>query len=363
LSDRVQHDLEYKNGQWNVARYNSDPYTAYPNASSPFPLYVMTKDGFVIERSHPISGLLDTSQFDQLLKFSEPEFIDTPTNERWRIFAKPIIRENKTWGVIAVSIYHPAEESLAQVDQKLHDNADLIDQQLEVHNNDIDGSKLDVRNIHYDVSFEVVNDFNKVIINEGRTPTFIDKSYVKTELTMPGTRVIQDSVSKEEFLVYSQPFFDEEKNSVGVITVAKSLSSINVVLQKFLFFIFIIDLVALVPACVFWWKLKDMSDPESVLAKPPKFVAFDKKTSVLTVNKNEISIPYASNQYEICTALFSLPQKKWEADELLEKFGEEINKDSNRKIYDAMLAVNKKVGFQLIVYQDKRYSLSLIPSA
>lgn len=374
LNDRVHLDLQFKNGTWDISRYNSDPYTAYPNTSSPFPLYVVTTDGFVIERSHPITSLLDTSDFNQLLKDQTPRSIKTTTNEEWRVYAKPIARDGKTYGVVAVSFYAPAPEMIEQIDQQLRDNADRIDEQLQIQHNEIDTSKLDIRNTHYNISFEIVSNFNKVLANEGRTPTFIDKSYVKNELNSLGTRIVQDSSSHEEFLVYSQPFLDQTNTPVGVVVVGKSLSSITTVLKQFLFFMAMLDLFGFLPvfAVIFYVWLRKSSSAQAALiaqaqAQPqsdpselsyiPKSMSFDKKRSILKIDETTIPIPYASNQYELCVAVFSDPQKNWEADELLEQFGENPTKEAVRKVYDAMLAVNKKAGLKLIVYLDKRYSI------
>jgi DNA-binding response OmpR family regulator len=76
------------------------------------------------------------------------------------------------------------------------------------------------------------------------------------------------------------------------------------------------------------------------------------------MNEQIIQIPYASNQYYIMTALFSNPKKRWEQDEILEKFGEVESEEGWRKVYDAHLAINRKVGFKLIDYRDKLFRIN-----
>jgi hypothetical protein len=63
--ERVQSDLLYENNQWNTEKYRADPETPHPTGSSGFltPLYIVTSEGFVIERNLPIKGLLDTSDY------------------------------------------------------------------------------------------------------------------------------------------------------------------------------------------------------------------------------------------------------------------------------------------------------------
>jgi hypothetical protein len=89
-----------------------------------------------------------------------------------------------------------------------------------------------------------------------------------------------------------------------------------------------------------------------------KNINFDKKTGTIYVDKRKIVIPYASNQYYLCKAVFLNPNKNWEVDELLEKFGEEAMSGATRKIYDAMLAVNKKTGIKLVVHKNKTFKFN-----
>lgn len=93
-------------------------------------------------------------------------------------------------------------------------------------------------------------------------------------------------------------------------------------------------------------------------------VCFDKEKSELKIDGKPTPIPYSSNQYYLCEALFGNPKKRWENDELLEKFG--VNTDlSNAKIkrqpYDAMIAINKKIARlspDLIQYKNKTFQIN-----
>jgi DNA-binding response OmpR family regulator len=90
-------------------------------------------------------------------------------------------------------------------------------------------------------------------------------------------------------------------------------------------------------------------------------ISFDKKTGNLTIDNHVIEIPYATHQYYLCKALFSAPRKRWEGDELLDLFGE-TDSTNRRKVYDAMLIVNKKAAAymsdRLIVSRDRIYQIN-----
>src|SRR5581483_9497719 len=72
FTHRVVSDLSYKNGTFDTSLYTADPKTPHPNGSSGFtsPLYIITTNGFVIERTHPINGFLDASDYKKSLSFS-----------------------------------------------------------------------------------------------------------------------------------------------------------------------------------------------------------------------------------------------------------------------------------------------------
>ena len=117
LSQRIQHDIKYDQGKWDTKLYNADPFTPYPHGSSGFsqPLYIITSEGFVIERNRPISGLLDSSDFKHLLSFSRPQSISTVTNENWRVLSSPIRNKARTIGVVLVAFYNPSTSQLDDV--------------------------------------------------------------------------------------------------------------------------------------------------------------------------------------------------------------------------------------------------------
>jgi len=83
---------------------------------------------------------------------------------------------------------------------------------------------------------------------------------------------------------------------------------------------------------------------------------------VLRINDQQVQLTYATNQYYFCQALFASLKKKWENDELLEKFGEDFDKDGWRKVYDAMAEINRKTApfltEKLVVIDNKTYRIN-----
>lgn len=359
----IKNDMKYTNGQWDTTLYNSNPLTPYPNASSTFPLYVITSDGFVIERSKPINGYLDTSDLKQLLEFETPETINTVTNEKWRILSKPVIVNGNTVGAVVVSYYNPEDQIIESIDKKLDDNLKKIEKSVHFENNQLLVKDFDVRNIDYSVSFEVVNKFNKLVINNGRLPAFIDPSYVNNELNNTNLRTINDLETSEEFVVRSEAIYDDNGNPIGIVVVGKSIEPINRTLADYILLTFIIAVsltlpIIVVTLIILRWEIKEIfADSNEPPQKTIKKLSFDAKSGTLIVDEETIEIPHDTNQYYLSKAIFGSPKRKWEHDELLEKLGEGFDNMNTRKIYDTMNAINKKSGVKLIIYADKKYSL------
>jgi hypothetical protein len=87
-------------------------------------------------------------------------------------------------------------------------------------------------------------------------------------------------------------------------------------------------------------------------------ICFDKKDSEIKVDEKNYTIPKDTNQFYLCKALFSNLKKEWEQDEILEIMGESFSAKNTRKIYDAKLAINKKIGIKLIEHENKKYFIS-----
>jgi hypothetical protein len=366
MTEHIANDLRYDNGRWDTTLYNSDPLTPYPNASTTFPVYIITDTGFVIERSKPVNGFLDTSDFKHLAEFTKPTTISTLTNENWRVLSKTIKNGDDNAGVLMVSYFNPEQEVLPTIDQRLQANIAVIESQVKVVNGELKMDKLDIRQIDYTISFEVVNKYNKVLANNGRTPSFIDPSYINSELTKPQVRFINDTADNEEFIINSRPFKDTKGNTVGLIVVGRSIEPVYSSLRDYLLASVSIGLILTIPLTIATIimlnrQLRQLLNKRGVFEEEeelPKQIKFDKERSMIIVDGDEIKIPYDSNQYYIVKELFNKPTKKWDQDELLEKLGDDITMNNSRKVYDAVIAINKKVDSKLISYQDKLYFLN-----
>lgn len=359
--NRVQNDLEYKNGIWDMTKYNADPETPHPHGSSGFsnPLYILATDGFVIERSNPIPRFLNSSDFKHLSLFLQPQSISPIEHETWRILAKPIIHNDKTVGIVVVSMFNPNNPDTVQTDAELLRNVELISSKLKFDDDKIDASGVDIRTIDYDIAFEIVDRFNTVILNNGRTPTYIDPSYVSDAMDYPEFRIIRNPITSERFLIHSQTIKNTTGSINGVIVAGQSIQPIDEILSDYLYFSMAINLF--VTPLIGWSILrivkkmatkKSESKDKETLHK----LEFDSKLSRLTINERTIEIPFASNQYYLCKTLFSAPKKRFELDEVLERFGE-TESDNWRTAYDTVVAVNKKAGCKIIEYKDKTFMI------
>jgi len=367
LTMRIDKDLKFNGDTWNTSLYNSDPLTPYPNGSSGFlnPLYIITKEGFIIERSSPISGLLDTSDFKHLLQFQTPQTINTVTNEAWRILSQPIVRSGKTLGVIVVSYYNPRAAETTVIDRKMQENISLISSHLSFDNKQINTSQLDIRNIHYEFSFEVVDVYNNVLINNGRVPTYVDVSYFSKELRNKQKRIVTDEKLKQQYFVVSRTISNNVGEPVAIIVAGQSIHAITKTLQTFSLVDLIVSAFLIIPLLFYLvYNMKSefialISSNQLSSEKKIKSLFFDKKKSQVHIDQTIFDIPYSSNQYYICEALFLHPTKKWEYDELLEKIGDTDSETINiRKVYDAVLAINRKTNIHLIEYKNKVFSLN-----
>lgn len=373
LTRRVAQELKYENGKWDTSLYASDPETPHPSGSSGFSstLYIISADGFVIERNVPIAGILDSSDFSHLMAFQRAQTITNITNETWRVLSKPLVYNGKTVGVIMVSVYNPDRLIQESADVKLLANMNYIDSKIAINNGVIDTSAVDIRHIDYDISFEVVSTFNQVILNNGRMPTYIDKSYVYNEIKNPNKiRTFKSSADKKTYLVVSQPLYDSSNNPIGVVLTGRSINFITdifvtttpfIVGFTILSSLFIIYFITCLSKRAIHDTLHHYDSMKKNRPLPTK-IFFNKTDSILTIDDKQISIPYASNQYYLIKTIFTNIKKRFEVDDLLLAFGQDGSPEHWRKVYDAMILINKKVEpflpVKLIELRDKTYHLN-----
>jgi len=374
LTKRIQDDIKYEDGNWNILQYNADPEVPGRNR-----MYVFSIDGFVIDRWRPIAGFLDTSDFKKLLSYQEPQTIHTITNQTWRMYSLPITDQGNTVGVITVSNFKPRQKDKNEtdnIDNYLKENADLIKEKITVLNGKINTDNLDVRDVPYDISFQIVDQYNSILVKNNnsssldRIPNFIDPSYVQKEIQSPTNGQIWSKDGKDAFMVKSKTLYDQNHNPIGVIIAARTMDDFYGLIKVY---ILVKVLLGALVSLVFAWIVSRLSkkvlhklqvhQPTKLMSlQDIKTIGFLPKESVIEINNTKIPLTYATNQYYICQALFSNPKRKWEVDQLLDKLGEEHSKEGWRKVYDAMVVVNKKIAtmahIRLIVTNNKTYQIN-----
>lgn len=368
--ERVKNDFAFDGNTWNTTKYLADPQTPHPNGSSGYvmPLYIISTDGFVIERTNPISGLLDSSDFQKLRKFTAPVNVSGNTNEEWRVVSREIPGATAPAGIIVVAMYDPAHKNIKMTDEQLLKNSDLLMEKIRIlPDGSLDVTGIDIRNIRYDVSFEIVNTYNRVVLNNGRTPSFIDASYIEKEMKNH-VQFIRDSKTNELFFVHTDTIRNPDGVIKGIIVAADSLQDMEFILRNFLLISLFLGVGIAIPISFGfsligkqWVKMNishEAGELEKLSQKIPERVWFDAKQSLLHVDGDTFQIPYATNQYYLCDALFLHPAKRWETDELVERIGGVSSSGNIRSLYDASLALNRKFGWKLVVYQDKTYRLN-----
>lgn len=267
-------------------------------------------------------------------------------------------------GVVSVAHYNPAATDSSTIDADLRKNLSQITAKIKTKGNSIDITSVDTRDVDFDISFEIVDRTNHVLANNGRMPTFIDPSYVAAEMQQAGTfRVVKDTRTHERFLIISKSII-RSASPIGIIVIGKSLAPFESLIYSYTVSVVGIGIVGLpIISLLLSWLLfrsgKKSTSTNGLQQIPVKRVRFLVKESILEINGKKVEIPYATNQYELCKALFSGPNKRWELDELIEKFGEPTESSNIwRKVYDAALSLNKKVGFKLVEYKDKTFKLN-----
>ncbi|MGZ6004915.1 MAG: hypothetical protein ACXWLH_02075 [Candidatus Saccharimonadales bacterium] len=375
IAQEVKQDIIYKDGKWDTARYDSDP-----QIPGNFRLYIITKDGYVIDRWRPIKGFLDTSDYKQLLTYQTIQSVNTITGQKWRIFSLPIKNHNKdTIGVVTVGHYSNAQDELAATDQLLTSSAEQLASKIKTNSWEIDTSQINVRDVPFEVSFQIVDQYNTIHIKSDnassidRLPNYIDPSYISQQLRQPTLRTVNDNVS-DTFLVHSIPLFDQHQSPIGTIIIGRTISPYISLIRWYILFSALAEAIIIGVAAGYLWMnkkslIEDFNAEQEQAAAVIKLTAtdvnkisFNKVDCIIKINTKAINVTYASNQYYMCIALLNSPRKKWETDELLDKFGEENHRDGWRKIYDTMSTINKKVAaiadFKLFVTNNKTYQVN-----
>lgn len=364
----VASDFEYVGGKWNTERYLADISTP-----TEIPLYVYATDGFLMDRINVIHGLLDTSNFDYASSFKQPTTIISPAGETWRVVSHLIDRNGQNKGTILVAYFEPKGIPTKEIDVKLQETALMLDSKIQLTGDSLDVSRVNQKEVDANISFEIVDTFNRSLMSIGGAPAFIDKSYVQDALSSHGFRKVYDRNTHTPYLVYSQPIVSNNV-TVGVVVAGKGLDQLEKTLGYQLWFSLIAGFVAIllfVIVVVYLYR-HDISDvvQERVdnLANPapPEIhsMSFDRGKGNIVVNKDSyILIPADSHQFDICSLLFQSPTKNFDTLDLAEAIGDQDSSDNvARMVYDSVLSINDKVRrvlrVQLITRKNHQYRIN-----
>jgi len=374
---RVESDQIYKDNRWDTTGYVNDDQM--PTSSGP--LYIITSDGFVIERYSAINGFLDTSRFEYALSFTTPQTITTPANEVWRMYSKPITKNNVTVGTVIVGYYQPDSEATQNIDKQLVTGANQLVSEITVDNNSqINVQNIDSRSISVFLSYGIVDQFNKSLESSGPPPGYIDRvdGGILANYQSGKMESVKDSKTGELFQIYMKPITDSTGKVAGYIVAASSLKQVNQVLRYQLIFTGIAGgtiavLTILLLAYLLRHELAKMAEEikgrlQKGLSLPggKSGLIFDPDKSIIRFEDKTIKVPYDSLQYEICKVLFSKPQKRWELDEIMDKMGEEYSDEMPKKVwrkfYDAVRLLNEKskqdLGANIIIAESKTFRVN-----
>lgn len=342
-------DFDYKDGHWDTDKYLSDISTP-----TEIPLYIFSTDGFLMDRLNVVRGLLDTSNFDYASSFASPKTFISPIGETWRAYSHPIKRGNQIKGVILVAYFDPRGIPEKEIDGVLQATAVNIDSKVQITGGALDVVHVRQKDIDPNISFEIVDTFNKSLVSYGGPPAYVDKSYIQDVLTQEGFRTVEDGKTKTKYLMYAKPIISDNQ-PIGMVVAGKGLDQLEKALRYQLWLSLSAGLVAIllfITIVVYLYR-HDISDivQERLtnLANPAppdiQSISFDKEKGFIIVNKDiQIPIPTNSHQYDICLKLFQFPNKKFDTLDLGEATGDQnTGKSDARMVYDAILAINEKV--------------------
>lgn len=381
---QINEDLVYKNGKWDTSTYVNDDLISQTN-----PLYIISANGFIIDRESPIIGFLDTSNFDFSSSFQTLSTITTPAGEQWRLYSVPVIKDGLELGTIIVGYYQPEKTALKDIDNQLSIASEMIESLIAINGNKINANNVNSKNISIKISYEIVDRFNHTLQSVGGIPAYIDRSYVANELHKD-YQTVTDSSTGEEFLVYVRPML-ASNNPVALIATGYSLKQVNSDLRnQFIFSIVSGLIVGIIMLLLLGYLLKNeiarIVQEASKTIKQVLYVShrggefgFDKDTGLLYLYDKKIEIPVKTKQYYICKVLFSRPNKNWENDEVIDRLppavlesealdmyessiGNDDMKKKARMIYDAIRLLNEKgrkiFGSDIVLIQGKTYRIN-----
>lgn len=359
----LEKDFHLVKGKLSSIDYYRDTTLPYDNS-----VYIITNDGFVIERSKQFDGLLDVADGAYALSFETPQTITSPGNIKWRMLSKKIIRNNNQEGVILVAYSDPSVISIKEIDDSLYEDLDKLDKMVGYDKGSLDFSKIDSTKIRYSTYYQIIDKFNHVQVDEGAPPSYIDKSYLAEYYGKKLTFTKKNSLTGETFLFSSFPLLKNE----GIILVGRSIQDFQIVIARQQWFLVGTSIIFLV--CLFLMLIvskkelinivsKQTEENINKISKPnyidPKKISFNYEDGAVEINEKSIRIEYGTKQHDFCKILFQNPSKRWEQDEIGDKLHLQEEDIHERTFYDIRKSINKKIysiiGMDFISYEQKRF--------
>ncbi len=358
LNNRIASDLKYVNGKWDTSIYSADPLTPHPDGTGGFPdpIYIISLDGFVIERNALIHGLLDSGSLQFVSQFNSPQTVSRSTYEQRRVLSRHITRNNKNIGIVTVSRVIQGSETLTDIDLILQQNLDEIISNIQFNENTIDVSLFEVQAVDYNIAFEIIDQYNKVLLSNGRVPTYIDQSYIKEQLNAPKQRIVKDNITNEEFLIQTKVLLDKNNEEIGIIVQGKSLRILKKILSAYIISTALTYFVILVPLSIitFYLLRREIKTLLTNNHDNPSLIEFNEHKGTIIIDDDTIHLEQDSHQFLLCKILFSNINKSFSEDLLLKK----LETDNWRSLYDASLSINKKIKLKLIQHVNKSYRIN-----
>ena len=364
-SDRIAADLVLKNAGWDTSTYVND--NTLPQN---LPIYLFSTYGFIIDRENPISGFLDTSNFQTSSSFILPSTVVTPANESWRLYSRPIIKNNNVVGVVTVGYYQPEESALPQIDANLLSTAEALAAKVGITDKGLDAKSIDERSVSIKLSFEIVDTFNRTVKSVGGLPSYIDQSYL-ADLQRQQFKSVIDTVTGDSYLVSVRPLYDDNKVIAGVLVNGYPLRDVQRNFRNQLIFsvgsgLLVVILLIIALGYLIRKELRRLIQEtremvQNILPISTKGMGlvFDKDMGIISLGDKKLDVPIRTKQYYICKVLFSKPNKTWENDEIIDKLppeaieieagdtyefdpGDNTDQKRARMIYDAIRSLNEK---------------------
>lgn len=349
---KVANNLSYVDGSWDIQSYLHDE-----SINRLQPLYIITSEGFFIDRRFPITDFLDTSDYHFASSFVTPQLITTPTGNSWIMYSRYIINNSINYGVLTLGLPSSVPSQTEELSRLIITSADSLLSQIQISHNEIDPTKITTKNLSNLISFQIINNTSQILYNFGNLPSYIDRSRV-SQLIHKQYANVTDKKSHRQYLLAVAPLRFNGLNQ-GVVISGLPLDSFS---DNFKIY----TLVLLVSLFGLYLFLNNFMSRQN--KKPSKSLSlkFDKSHQCLVYNQQILSLPLNSNQYYLAKLLVAHPNKIFETDELAELiFGStdfSLNRKYWRQLYDSARLLNgkfiNKFGKKLVITSSKSFILN-----